>query len=69
MCYNPTLLERHTLPAELAAALALRFSAQPEPQLQAIETLREDVPGATPGGSTSVSTARARLRARSGQRA
>jgi hypothetical protein len=50
----------------LQAALALRFSAQPEQQLQAIETLREDVPGVVPGGSTSVTAARAWLRARSG---
>src|SRR4051794_17109049 len=51
----------------MQAALTLRFSERPEQRLQAIEALREDVPGATPGGSTSVSAARARLRARSGQ--
>lgn len=51
------------------AALTLRFSKQPEQQLQAIETLREDVPGAVSGASTSVTAARARLRARSSHHA
>lgn len=51
----------------MQAALTLRFSNRPDQQLQAIEALREDVPGATPGGSTTVSAARARLRARSSQ--
>src|SRR5260221_11595526 len=51
----------------MQAALTLRFSERPEQRLQALEALQEDVPGATPGGSTSVTAARARLRAGSAQ--
>lgn len=51
----------------MQTALTLRFSDLPAQRLQAIEALREDVPGATPGGSTTVSAARAKLRARSSQ--
>jgi transcriptional regulator with XRE-family HTH domain len=53
----------------MKAAWALRFSGQPEQQLQAIEALRENVSGAVPGGSTSVTAARARLQARAGRQA
>src|SRR5262245_32084495 len=53
----------------IQAALALRFSDLPEQRLQAIEALREDVPGATPDGSTTVSAARIKLRARSSRSA
>lgn len=49
----------------LQAALQLRFSDDPAQRLQAIEELREEVAGATPGGSTSVSAAIAKLQARS----
>ena len=48
----------------IQAALALRFSADPTERLEAIRTLREEVPGATPDGSVSVSAALARLQAR-----
>lgn len=48
----------------IRAALALRFSDDPEQRLRAIEDLREDVQGATLGGSTSVSAALAKLHAR-----
>lgn len=51
----------------MEAALALRFSELPEQRLQIIEALREDVPGATPHGSTTVSAARPKLRAHSSQ--
>ncbi len=51
--------------ALLQAALDLRFSPDPSAQLAAIRSLREEVPGATPDGSVSVSAALARLRARS----
>lgn len=53
----------------LEAALTLRFSDRPKQRLQAIEALREDVPGATQGGSTTISAARAKLRVRSSQSA
>lgn len=53
----------------MQAALTLRFSEQPQQRSQAIEALREDVPGATAEGSTTVSAARAKLRARSAQSA
>lgn len=49
----------------LQAALTLRFSDLPAQRLQAIEALRDDVAGAAPGSSTTVSAARAKLRARS----
>lgn len=51
----------------LQAALTLRFSDLPAQRLQAIEALREDVPGATSGDSTTVSAARAKLRAQPSQ--
>jgi len=47
----------------IQAALTLRFSPDPARRLEAIEALRDDVPGATSGGSVSVSAALARLRA------
>ena len=48
----------------IQAALTLRFSDDPTARLAAIKTLREEVPGATPDGSVSVSAALARLQAR-----
>lgn len=47
----------------IRAALAVRFSSDPSERLAAIEKLREDPPGAAPGGSASVSAAVAKLRA------
>jgi predicted DNA-binding protein len=49
----------------LEQALAYRMANDPQERLRAIETLRDAVPGATPGGSTSVEAALAKLRARS----
>jgi hypothetical protein len=49
----------------LQAALALRVSTDPSARLDAIKALRDDVPGATPDGSVTVTAALARLRARS----
>jgi len=46
------------------AALRVRFADNPEERLRAIESLRDEVPGATPGGSVSVTAALERLRAR-----
>lgn len=43
------------------AAVALRVATDPTERLEALEALRDDVPGATPGGSVSVSTVLARL--------
>jgi hypothetical protein len=51
----------------IRAALALRFSADPVERLEAIETLREEIPGAIPNGSVSVSAALAKLHARARQ--
>jgi hypothetical protein len=48
----------------IQAALAVRFSDSPEHRLEAIESLRDEVQGATPDGSVSVSAAIARIRAR-----
>ena len=48
----------------IQAALTFRFSADPAERLEAIRTLREEVPGSTPAGSVSVSAALARLKAR-----
>jgi hypothetical protein len=45
------------------AALRVRFSDNPDERLQAIEALRDDVPGATPGGSVSVAAVLERLKA------
>jgi hypothetical protein len=46
------------------AALRVRFSDNPDERLQAIESLRDEVPGATPGGSVSVSAVLEKLKAR-----
>lgn len=51
--------------AVIEAALALRYSADPGAQLAAIDALREEVTGASPGGSVTVSAALARIRAKS----
>ena len=51
----------------IQAALTVRFSPDPAQRLAAIEALREDVPGATPNGSVSVTAALTRLRARAAQ--
>jgi len=48
----------------IQAALAVRFSSDPVQRLAAIEALREDVSGATPNGSVSVTAALAKLRSR-----
>lgn len=48
----------------IAAALTVRFSDNPEDRLTAIESLRDDVQGATPDGSVSVEAAVAKIRAR-----
>lgn len=45
-------------------ALQERFSNNPEDCLAAIESLRDDVPGATPDGSVSVEGTVAKIRAR-----
>jgi hypothetical protein len=50
--------------ALVESALALRFSDDPAARLRAIEELRDDVPGATSGGSVSVEAALARIRTR-----
>jgi hypothetical protein len=47
------------------AALTVRYSDDPEARLRAIEALRDEVSGATPGGSVTVTAALAKLRARS----
>lgn len=49
------------------AALSVRYADDPQARLRAIEALRDEVPGATAGGSVSVTAALARLRARSPQ--
>jgi hypothetical protein len=46
----------------IKAALTVRFSDNPEDRLAAIESLRDDVQGATPGGSVSVEAALAKIR-------
>jgi len=48
----------------IQAALAVRFSDSPEERLEAIESLRDEVQGATPDGSVSVPAAIAKIRAR-----
>jgi hypothetical protein len=48
----------------LEQALAYRSSADPDRRLRAIEALRDEIPGATPVGSTSVEAALAKIRAR-----
>jgi len=48
----------------IQAALAVRFSSDPIQRLAAIEALREDMSGATPDGSVSVTAALAKLRSR-----
>src|SRR5438270_13835690 len=48
----------------VAAALRVRCADDPNERLRAIEALREDVVGATPGGSVSVTAALDRLRVR-----
>jgi hypothetical protein len=48
----------------IQAALAVRFSDSPGHRLEAIESLRDEVQGATPDGSVSVSAAIAKIRAR-----
>jgi hypothetical protein len=45
----------------IQAAPAIRFSADPAARLAAIEPLRDDVPGVTPGGSVTITAALARL--------
>ena len=51
------------------AALRVRGAADPAVRLEAIEALRDEVAGATPGGSVSVTAALAKLRARTLQTA
>ena len=46
------------------AALRVRFADDPEARLRAIEVLRDDVEGATSGGSVTVTAALERLRQR-----
>jgi len=53
----------------IQAALRVRFADDPRERLRAIEALREDVVGATPGGSVSVTAALEKLRARALQTA
>lgn len=48
----------------IQAALTVRFAADPAQRLEAIERLREEIPGATPGGAVSVTAALAKLRGR-----
>jgi hypothetical protein len=48
----------------IQAALTVRFSDSPEERLAAIESLRDEVQGATPDGSVSVAAAIAYIRAR-----
>lgn len=50
--------------AWIQAALALRFAADPVVCLAAIATRREEVPGALPGASVTVTAALARLQMR-----
>ena len=50
--------------ALVQAALRVRFANDPNERLRAIEALREDIAGATPGGSVSVTAALEKLRAR-----
>lgn len=50
-------------------ALAVRQSSDPVERLRAVEALREEVAGATPGGSVTVTAALARLRSRASSRA
>ena len=45
----------------IRAAVALRVATDPNARFEALEALREEVPGATPGGSVSVSAVLARL--------
>lgn len=47
------------------SALALRRSSDPVERLRAVEALREEVAGATPGTSVTVTAALARIRSRS----
>jgi hypothetical protein len=51
----------------IRAAVALHFSDSPEDRLAAIESLRDEVEGATPEGSVSVAAAIAKIRARGRQ--
>jgi hypothetical protein len=48
----------------IKAALAVRFCDNPEDRLAAIESLRDDIQGATPDGSVLVEAAIAKIRAR-----
>jgi hypothetical protein len=48
----------------IKAALTVRFSDNPKDRLAAIESLRDDVQGATPNGSVSVEAAIAQIRTR-----
>jgi hypothetical protein len=48
----------------LEQALAYRSSTDPQERLRAIDALRDEIPGVTPGGSPSVEAALAKLRAR-----
>lgn len=50
--------------ALVKAALVVRFGDDPDSRLRAIDTLREEVAGATPGGSVTVTAALERLRQR-----
>ena len=45
----------------IKAAVALRIATDPAERLEALEALREEIPGATPGGSVSLSAVLARL--------
>jgi hypothetical protein len=53
----------------IKTALRVRFADDPGERLRAIESLRDNVTGATPGGSVSVTAALEKLRARAPQRA
>jgi hypothetical protein len=61
-------LRAHLMGAEyeeaLKSALAVRFEDRPERLFAAVENLRDEVAGATPGESVSVGAALARIRAR-----
>jgi hypothetical protein len=46
----------------IEAAMRLRVERDPEQTLRALEQLREEVTGATPGGSVTVSAALAKIR-------
>lgn len=50
-------------------ALAVRQSSDPAERLRGVEALREEVAGATPGGSVTVTAALARIRSRASSRA